>query len=238
MGQDAARLGDGADQRKYARIEASIACSIATAVDAFEAAVANLSKSGAAILGPEGAAKVGETITVMLERAEGQVTVALPGKVVRIEQRDARTLYGVQFAALPPDEEAQLGLLLQLVAGGKGQGRRSHPRVSARIEVNCRTEAIFRGFLNDLSKGGMSVKTLRDVELGQTLKVSFGVPGLKGLVEISGEVVSSEKLPHGFRLGVNFAPLGADDRSQVNKLLDVLLGIELPDAEVLPDDGD
>jgi type I restriction enzyme R subunit len=82
------------------------------------------------------------------------------------------------------------------------------------------------------------MKTLRDVELGKQMVVSFGVPGLKGLVEINGEVVSSQKLEHGFRLGVTFSPLAGEDRDQVNRLLDLLLGIHLPEAELLPDDDD
>jgi hypothetical protein len=237
--QDGAlKVADGIEQRKYARIEASIACSVATSVDAFEAAVANLSRSGAGIIGPDGAAKVGETVTLMLERAEGLVTLAVPGKVVRIEHRGERCLYGVHFEPLPPDDEAQLVMLLQLISGGKGQGRRAHPRVAARIEVNCRSEGIFRGFLNDLSKGGLSVKTLRDVPIGRPLVVSFGVPGVKGLFEINGEVVSSQKLEHGFRLGVHFTPLAGDDRDQVGRLLDLLLGLRLPEAEILEEDDE
>ncbi|MBK7861664.1 MAG: PilZ domain-containing protein [Archangiaceae bacterium] len=231
-------MDDGSEQRKYARIEASIACSVATATDAFEAAVTNLSKGGAGIFGPDGAAAPGDKVTLMLERAEGLVTLSVPGTVVRVEHRGERTLYGVQFEPLPPDEEKQLELLLQLISGGKGQGRRAHPRVAARLDVNCRTEAIFRGFLSDLSRGGMSVKTLREVEVGEEMKISFGVPNLKGLVEVTGTVVDSQKLPHGFRLGVHFTPLSDEEREQVNRTVDVLLGIGLPDAEVLADDDD
>src|SRR5581483_6815376 len=83
----AAMAADGAEQRKFARIEASLLCSVATANDAFDAAVVNLSKSGAAILGPDGAAKVGDTLTLLIERQEGLVSLALPGEVVRIEER-------------------------------------------------------------------------------------------------------------------------------------------------------
>jgi c-di-GMP-binding flagellar brake protein YcgR len=231
-------VADPSDQRRYARIESSIVCSVATAVDAFEALVANVSRSGAAIVGPDGAAQIGETVTLMLERAEGLVSLALPGTVVRIEHRGERTLYGVEFEPLPPDEEAQLLLLLQLVASGEGHGRRKHPRVSARVEVDCRTEEIFRGFLQDLSRGGLSVKTLRDVPVGQMMSISFGVSGLKGLVEVAGEVVSSQKLEHGFRIGTRFTPLSEEERAKVDRLLEVLLGIQLPSAEIIEDDED
>lgn len=235
VGARCAPVSDGADQRKYARIEANIACTVATSVDAFEAEIANLSKSGAGVLGPPAAAKVSETITLMLERVGDLVSLAVPGQVVRTEERGERMLYGVAFSALPPDQEAQLVELLQYVSSGKGTGRRTHPRVAARVEVGCRTEGIFRGMLNDLSRGGLSVKTLRDVEPGETMTVSFGVPGLKDIVEVTGEVVSSQKLPHGFRISVQFKPLNETDRAQIEELLDALLGVPLVEAEVVPE---
>ncbi|MBL8955488.1 MAG: PilZ domain-containing protein [Myxococcaceae bacterium] len=226
-------MGDGADKRKYARIEASISCTVATSADAFDAALANLSKGGAAVLGPEGSAGVGEKVTLMLERDVGGPTLSLPGTVRRIEARGEHTLFGIEFDALPPEEETQLSALLHALAAGKGPGRRAHPRVAARVDVECKSEDSFRGFLNDLSRGGLSVKTLRDVELGKTLVVSFGVPGIKGLVEVSGIVVSNQKLEHGWRIGVFFTPMKEADREQVNRTLDVLLGIKVVTGEIL-----
>lgn len=234
--QDAPHVGDGAEQRKYARIEADVPCSVATSTDAFEARAANLSRSGAGVVGPDGLARTGETVTVMLERGGELPPLAMAGKVVRQVPRGGQVLYGVQFAPMPPEQETELVELLQQLSGGKGVGRREHPRVAARIAVNCRSEDIFRGFLNDLSKGGMSVKTLRDVEPGHRLSVSFGMPNHKGLVEIAGEVVSSQKLEHGFRIGVRFESFSDADRAKVEALLDQLLGINLPDAEIVEDD--
>jgi len=229
-------LGDGADKRKYARIETSISCTVATASDGFDAAVADLSKGGAGVLGPEGACDVGEKVTLMLERAEGVVNLSVPGTVVRRALRGEHTLYGIEFDPLPPDEESQLTMLLQLISSGKGPGRRAHPRVAARVDVTCKSEDSFRGFLNDLSRGGLSVKTLRDVELGKTLVVSFGVPGIRGLVEVAGVVVSNQKLEHGWRIGVFFTPMKDEDREQVNRTLDVLLGIKVVPAELVEDE--
>ena len=129
-------------------------------------------------------------------------------------------------------------MLLQLCGESRGGGRREHPRVAARISVNCRSEDIFRAWLNDLSKGGLSVRCLREVDVGQMLSVSFGLPGHKGLVEISGEVVSSQKLGEGgWRVGMQFAPLSEDEQAQVSRALDTLLGISLPSAEIVEDDS-
>lgn len=222
-----------ADKRKHARIESSLVCTLATARDAVDAVVANLSKGGAAIIAPLSAAEVGETITVMLERNEGLITLSLGSTVVRKEEQDQRARYGVEFDALPPEEEAQLGVLLQLLLAGAGLGRRAHPRVATRFEVTCRTEESFRGFVNDLSKGGLGLKSVKNVPVGTPLTVSFGVKGLKGLVEVAGEVVSSQPGEDGFRLGVHFVPLSATEQAQVNRTLDLLLDIALPDGEVV-----
>ncbi|MDP3151700.1 MAG: PilZ domain-containing protein [Archangium sp.] len=229
-------MSQPSDKRKHARIESSLVCNIATATGVFDAVVANLSKGGAAIIAGLGVAEVGETVTLMLEREEGLVTLSLTGNVVRKEEQDQRGLYGVEFEPLPPDEEAQLGMLLQLLLTATGQGRRAHPRVATRVEVTCRTESIFRGWVSDLSKGGLAIKSVRDVVVGSSIDVSFGVRGLRSLVEVSGQVVSNQQVEGGYRLGVNFVPLTAMEQAQVARTLDLLLDIALPDGEVVEDD--
>lgn len=229
-------MSQPSDKRKHARIESSLVCNIATATGVFEAVVANLSKSGSAIITGLGVAEVGQTVTLMLEREEGLVTLSLPGTVVRKEEQDERGRYGVEFEPLPPDEDAQLSLLLQLLLTAAGQGRREHPRVATRVEVTCRTEGIFRGWVSDLSKGGLAIKSVRDVLVGSSISVSFGVRGLRGLVEVSGQVVSNQPVGGGFRLGVNFVPLTPMEQAQVARTLDLLLDIALPDGQVVDED--
>ena len=95
-------MSEPADKRKHARIESSLVCNMATAIDVFDAVVANLSKGGAAIIAGLGVAEVGETVTLMLEREEGLVTLALPGTVVRKEEQDQRGRYGVNPGGCNP----------------------------------------------------------------------------------------------------------------------------------------
>jgi c-di-GMP-binding flagellar brake protein YcgR len=218
-------VGDGSDQRKFARIESSVTCSVATSADAFEAEIVNLSKGGAAVVGPIGAAKEGDTVTLLLEESTSPVSVAFPAQVMRVERRGAEELFGVQFEPLPPDEEAMLAELIAHVSRGKGQGRREHPRVSARIDVNCQSEDIFRACLNDLSRGGLSLMSGRDVDKGETLTVKFHMPQAKDLLEVAGEVVSSQKIEGGYRLGVRFGPHTPEARAAVDRTLDEMLGV-------------
>lgn len=229
-------MSEPSDQRKHARIEASIVCNMATGVDVFDGVVANLSRGGALIIASRSAAEVNETVTLMLEREEGLVSLSLTGTVVRKDEADERARYGVEFEPLPPGDDAQLTMLLQLLINGRGQGRRAHPRVAARVEVVCRTETLFRGWVNNLSKGGLSLKSVKDVAVGQPIEVSFGVRGLNRLVEIAAEVVSNHPMADGFQLGLQFAPLSAAEQAQVNRTLDLLLDIALPDAQLVEDD--
>lgn len=208
-------------------------CTVATAANVFDGVVTNLSKGGAAIFSSLDAAEVGETLTLMLEREEGLIALSLGATVVRKEVKDQRAVYGVEFAALPPEEESQLGLLLQLLLSTAGTGRRAHPRVATLVEVTCRTEGIFRGWLSDLSKGGLALKSSRDVKPGTPIFVSFGLSGLERLVEVSGEVMSTQSVDGAFRLGVKFTPLTPKEQAQVTRTLNVLLEIGVPDGEVI-----
>lgn len=223
-------------RRKHARIESSIVCNMATAAAVFDAVVTNLSRGGAAVLASLGAAEVGDTVTLMLEREEGLIALSLGATVVRREEAEQRAVYGLEFAPLPPNEESQLDLLLQLTLSAAGSGRRAHPRVATLVEVTCRTEEIFRGWLRDLSKGGLALKSVRDVAVGSPISVSFGVRGLERLVEVAGEVVSSQRVDDSFRLGVKFTPVTQTEQLQVTRTLNVLLELALPDGDVLEED--
>lgn len=229
-------MSEPSDQRKHARIESSLVCNMATGAEVFEGVVANLSRGGALIMANRTAAVVGDTVTLMLEREEGLVSLSLPGTIVRKDEDEERARYGVEFEPLPPGDESQLTMLLQLLINGRGQGRRAHPRIAARIEVVCRTESLFRGWVNNLSRGGLSLRCARDVPVGDPIEVSFGVRGLNRLVEVDAEVISNHAVEGGFQLGLQFVPLSAEEQAQVNRTLDLLLEIAMPDAQIIADD--
>ena len=219
----------GDDRRRWARIEAGLECTVASADQTFDAKVVNVSRGGVAVLAAAGLLKDGETVSVMLERGEGSISLAVSGSVVRIVGTGAETVYGVHFEALPPDSEEQLLALIKLLAAGKGPGRRAHPRVSARINVRCKSRDRFDAILNDLSKGGFSIRCPRAVEEGSMLTVEFGVADHADLIAIEGKVMHVEELPDGKHVaGLSFPPPTADQRAKVQQLLDLLLGLNAP----------
>ncbi len=217
----------GEERRRWARIEASLECTVASADQTFEAQVVNVSRGGVAVMAPSGLIKDGESVSVMLERGEGTISLAVSGTVVRIVGEGDETVYGVHFEALPPDSEEQLVALLKLLAGGRGPGRREHPRVSTRINVRCKSRERFDALLSDLSKGGFSIRCPGAVEEGALLTVEFGVAQHAELIAIEGKVMHVEALPDGKHIaGLSFTPPTAEQRAKVQQLLDLLLGLD------------
>ncbi len=225
------------DQREFARIETNVVCSVATAATSFEAQVMNLSLSGAALVGPPGAAEKGESVTLLLEQPESMMSFALSAEVVRIAPQGDQVVYGVHFEALPPDVRGELVMMLRMIAAGRGSKRREAPRVASRVVVTCATQDSFRAVLNDLSRGGFSVRCKRALKLGELLQAKFGVKGLPRLLDLQGPVVNVTELPDGhFRVGVKFDPLPEASLSRVMNLLEVLMGLGPRQGVIVEDD--
>lgn len=225
------------ERRGFARIETSLECTVATDADLVSAKVSNLSRTGAGVLAPAGALSVGQSVSVMLERAQGEFSLSLSAQVVRTQPQGDEVLFGLRFEPPPPGVEETLLALLKALAESRGDGRRSHRRVQARIEVSCRSPDAFRAWLVDLSQGGLAVKCPRPVELGSQLKVQFGIDDHRGLVAVQGEVKRVSPLDDGrYLVGLQFEPPSEEHRQRVEKLLSVLLGLGPRQGMILDDD--
>jgi c-di-GMP-binding flagellar brake protein YcgR len=227
------------EQRSAARIETTISCGVATATTSFDAQVANLSLSGAALLGPAAAAERGESVTLMFEHQDGVVSFAVTAEVVRVVDQGEFTLYGVHFENIPPEVRGELVMLLRLIAAGRGADKRAAPRVARRVVVTCGTHESFRAVLNDLSRGGFSVNCTKELQVGEQLHARFGVSGLPDLIEVQGPVVNITPLGDGrFRLGAKFDPLPQASIARIESLIEVLLGLGPRNAVIVTDDED
>ncbi len=178
----------------------------------------------------------------MLEHQETMMSFALSAEVVRLAPRQEGTdevIYGVRFDALPPDVRGELVMLLRIIAAGRGAQRRAAPRVASRLVVTCGSQDSFRAVLNDLSRGGFSVRSKRELKPGDLLQAKFGVEGLPGLIDVQGPVVNVAPLPDGqFRVGVKFDPLPEANLKRVTQLLEVLLGLAPRQGVIVDDDDD
>lgn len=213
------------EQRKFARLETNLECTVVTGDADFPARVANLSRTGAGLIGPAGRAEVGAQLMLLFERAEGNFSFALPSGVVRVTPHPEGAVYGVEFEPMPPEVNDELARLLKTLTLERGQGRRGSPRVAARVKVRCRSRKDFVAQLNDLSRGGLSVKSAERVEPGAPLSVQFGVDAHASLITVAGEVLRCTETDGGFMVSLQFDPPDEEERARVLLLLDVLLGL-------------
>jgi c-di-GMP-binding flagellar brake protein YcgR len=218
------------EQRKHARIETSLGCTVIAGDTDFTARVSNLSRGGAGLLGPAGKTELGAQLLILLERREGDFALALQARVVRTgEPEGDEVQYGVRFEEVPPDIDAELLRLLKVLAEGEGHGRRASPRVATRVKVTCSNREAFVATLNDLSRGGLSVTSEFAVEVGQALGVDFSVGDGAAITAVSGEVVGASPLDDGrCRVSVTFDPPTPEDRARVLLLLEVMLALGPP----------
>jgi PilZ domain len=197
---------DGRDNRRHARIETSLDCTVIAGDVDFSAKVANLSRGGAALWGPGGQAAPGTQLLILLERREGDFALALQARVVRVEAQGTGVQYGVHFEDMPPDIDAELLRLLKALASGPGQGRREAPRVAARVRVTCHNRAA--------------------IDVGETLGVDFSVGDGAVVTAVAGRAVGVAQLEDGrCRVSLSFEPPSAEEKASVLLLLELMLAL-------------
>lgn len=215
------------ERRKANRIEASLGCNVAGEGADFEATLINVSKMGAALRAESAQARVGESLTLLIDATGGLDEQALACTVVRADEREGGAIYGVTFDPLPPDAEDKLDQLLVWLASQAGTGSRKDPRVSARLKVRCQTREAFTATLENLSCGGLAVRCQQPVAPGDAMVVEFLVKDLTSGLEVRGTALRCELQADGaFKIAVRFSPPSQADRARIHEAVLKLLGAE------------
>ena len=104
------------------------------------------------------------------------------------------------------------------------QERRKHPRADIVFQVDYRTpEALFNEFAENLSEGGLFIKTENPLEVGTEIIIEFFLPILdepirvKGRVEWHTNLEGIEKETPG--MGVSFQELSPEDKEKINRVV-------------------
>ena len=70
--------------------------------------------------------------------------------------------------------EHQCDVLLRQLEDLKPQDRRTHPRRSCSMPVDCATgDQSFKGFIKDISTGGVFIETHGDLTVGKDITLTF-----------------------------------------------------------------
>ena len=91
--------------------------------------------------------------------------------------------------------EHQCDKLLRQSEALKPQDQRRHPRKGCSIPVDCATrDQSFKGFIKDISTGGVFIETHGDSTVGKEISLTFSTPHQQERVRITGEVVRNNML--------------------------------------------
>lgn len=86
------------------------------------------------------------------------------------------------------------------------ENMRKHPRKPDLIPVECSTHDVcFTNFINDISDGGVYIKTNAPFYVGQEIQLDFALPETRNAIAVVGEVVRVDAQG----IGVKFTNVGA-----------------------------
>ena len=76
--------------------------------------------------------------------------------------------------------------------------QRRYPRTPCSIPVDYTTRnGLFEGFIKDISKGGVFIETRANLDVGETIKLTFSSPTQSNQIKIAGRVVRKNMLGAG-----------------------------------------
>ena len=112
--------------------------------------------------------------------------------------------------------------LLDGVARVLGIPRRRHVRVGCTFNAGINDSGrLFSGTVENVSEGGMFLRSPRRFSQGMALRVSFKLPQVEDPIKALGEVVRSEELGEGtFGLGIQFLEMSPKSRDGLTEFLE------------------
>lgn len=206
-------------------METDLACRVDGVDGSWDGRVRDLSLGGALVLGPAGAAQKDQPMSLGFDVGEPPRRLTVSARVVRVDGDGPTRRYGVQFANLAPDAQAELTGFLDSVLGGLGAGARKHPRVYRRVEVICLSREEFEAVMENVSRGGMAVDCATPVQPGEEVTVHVLADLSVDALELGGTVVHCERVAHDHhRVGIQFHPLGDAQQKALEGFIRALLG--------------
>ena len=105
--------------------------------------------------------------------------------------------------------------------------KREFPRAEYVFRVDYSTpEALFNEFAENISEGGLFIKTANPLEVGTEITIEFLLPLLEEPIRVKGRVEWNTNMP-GVRkaspgMGVSFQGLSKEDKEKINQIVRAL----------------
>lgn len=123
--------------------------------------------------------------------------------------------YGATFYLQKPVDRQKLSNLYRTVRGTLTENRRRGIRVPMQTEVTCTVGSrSIRGLSWNLSQGGMQVE-VGDLNSGESVRISFGLPSSTTAIDIFGTVVWTKP----DRQGIKFTKMTNQTQEEIRKFI-------------------
>jgi uncharacterized protein (TIGR02266 family) len=102
--------------------------------------------------------------------------------------------------------EEKKELLLDLLVEWQQNEQRGDPRIPCLIAVDYSTpKRAYRDFIHDLSKSGLFIETREPLKVGESISLTFTMPGSTNHFKISGEIVRADRNGIGIRFNTKLS---------------------------------
>ncbi|UCD85957.1 MAG: TIGR02266 family protein [Deltaproteobacteria bacterium] len=194
----------------------------------------NISKGGI-FLNTSNLLPYGTEVRLLFTLPGSTKEIKILGKVVHTitreegRQRNQETGMGIEFIDFSPSSKIEISEYIEGLLAEKDvaiEQRRKHPRFESRIKIGFKSVRDFLWeYSEDISKGGLFVKTNNPMPLKSRLQLKLCLPGRHREISVTGEVVyivkagDARKAPG---MGIQLVDLDKNARSEIDEYLEEL----------------
>ena len=172
---------------------------------------------------------VGDSIELYLPSIANE-GMTVRGEIVRVKPHTEGNLVAVKFRLSEEFQQMELEGLFALLSNRDGGGSRAHIRVAYRIDMLFWDQAELRAILEDISRGGVLMRTDQAApEVGKLVHILIAIRhGVR--LQLHARVVRSERVfahGSGTLVGMQFEDTEPDDNERIKALVDSLVDMRI-----------
>ncbi len=185
-------------RRKHPRLGATVEVRYKSIKDFLIEYSRNLSKGGFFMATPDPLPE-GSKVRLQFYLPESSKEIKVLGKVIHTitrengRQRNQEPGMGIRFTDFSPSKRKEIDEYIEGLFAEKDvsiETRRQHPRFDARIKVGFKsTRAFLWAYSEDISKGGIFIKTTKPMPLNSRVQLKLCLPGRSKEISVVGKVV-------------------------------------------------
>lgn len=219
-------------RRKDSRVEATIEVRYKSIKDFLIEYTRNISRGGIFLATSEPLPE-GSKIRLVFYLPDSSKEIRIIGEVIhaltkeRGRQRGQEPGMGIEFIDFSPSSKREISRYIEGLLSEKDiiiEKRRQEPRFDARIKVGFKSDrAFFWEYSEDISKGGIFIRTANPVPLNSKVQLKLSLPGKNREISVVGEVIYIVKEGEGKRgpgMGLQLIDFDEDGKKEIEEYIE------------------